>query len=682
MKQAYYCATFASFLKTGNEEIIGYLNLGNTQYVNQWTITTTSWSEAIPTLKKSFEELIIVNPDAASWHVLLEYEIPRLASRIDVVIIANDIIFVIEYKLDRDKYLLADQRQAEDYALDLRDFHLESNNRLIVPILLAPKAKTVFQEVHLSNDNCVVSCLNVNAESLAKILHKAYSKFHNDSITKIDAEKWEQSKYQPTPTIVQAAKALFAGQKVENITKYGAENLSKTSKELIKIIDQARKKNKKIICFVTGVPGAGKTLVGLDIVHEREKFGGDNFNAAYFSGNGPLITVLREALARDHFERQKDLYKSGKIDKRPKRRDSNHEVKTKIQNLHLFIKDGIRTKTPPTERIVVFDEAQRCWNAVHFRNKSRQNRNRERSPFKIEEKSEAELLFEFMSRHDGWSVIIALVGSGQEINTGEGGIVEWGKAIESKYTNWEVYISPQLLLGDSSTADQKIFNSIPEGAKVVLNRYLHLSTSQRSFRASNLNTWVNAILGNRPIEAFEIANQILSSYPLYITRSIDTAKEWLKQKRVGTKRIGLIASSGGLRLRPYAINVREVIDEAIWFLNSEEDIRSSQYLEIIATEYKVQGLELDWAGICWDADLRREENEWGYNSFSGTKWHQVNNIYEQQFLLNTYRVLLTRAREGMIVFVPKGDNKDYTRLVNYYDPIFKYLKQCGLEEIT
>jgi DUF2075 family protein len=679
MRQAYYSSTIGSFLNTNSKEIIGQLNLGNTQYVNQWTVATTSWSEFIYSLKQSFEKLIQTNPTVGSWHILLEYEIPRLASRIDAVVIAYDIIFVIEYKLDRDKFQLADQRQAEDYALDLKDFHLESNNRLIVPLILAPKAKTEVQEPKLSNDAYVASCLKVNAENFAEIIYNTYNKFHRDSNSRIDAERWEQSKYQPTPTIVQAAKALFAGQKVENITKYGAENLENTSKEIIKIINHARQNSKKVVCFITGVPGAGKTLVGLDIVHEKEKFG--DFNTAYFSGNGPLINVLREALARDHYSRNKALYDSGERDTRPKRSDSDQEIITKVQNLHLFIKDGIRSEDAPTERIVVFDEAQRCWNAKHFSNKAKQNRNREEKPFKIEEKSEAELLFEFMSRHKGWAVIVALVGGGQEINTGEGGIVEWGKAIESKYSNWEVYISPKLLSGDSSTADQKIFTSIPENVKIVSNTYLHLNTSQRSFKANNLNSWVNAVIDNQPNQASEIAKDIFPLYPLYITRNIETAKVWLRQKRIGTKRIGLIASSGGLRLKPYAINVREVIDEAIWFLNDEEDVRSSQYLEIVATEYKVQGLELDWTGICWDADLRRRNDRWNYNSFTGTKWHQVNSIAEQQFLLNTYRVLLTRAREGIIIFVPPGDAMDNTRLQQDYDYIYDYLKDCGLVSI-
>ena len=681
MKQAYYSSSVDSFLLLKDEEIIGRLNLAGTAFASQWTITTTSWESSIQLLKNSLHELIAENSSVENWHILLEYDIPRLGRRIDAVLLATDVIFVIEYKYDRKKYELDDIRQAEDYALDLSDFHLESRKSIIVPILLAPLAKPYSQELRFNKESFVQKCLKANSNTLSITIKNAYNYYHNDSKETINPLKWEQSEYQPTPTIVQAAKALFAGQKVEDITKYGADNLSKTSKSLIDIINKAKERNKKVVCFVTGVPGAGKTLVGLDIVHEKEAFGGDEFNTAYFSGNSPLIYVLREALAIDHYQRKKQLFDLKKVGTRPRRKDSDREVKPKIQNLHLFIKDGIRKTTPPDEKIVVFDEAQRCWDAKHFSNKAKQNRNREKNPFEIEEKSEAELLFEFMDRHEGWAVIIALVGGGQEINTGEGGISEWGKAIENKYRHWEIHISNQLLTGDSSTSGQQLFLQIPDGLHITSNDHLHLSVSERSFRANNLNTWVNAVINNNCDEAFELAQSIKGKYPLFITRNIDSAKDWLRNKKIGTKRMGLVASSGGLRLKPYGIHVREIIDEAMWFLNDESDIRSSFYLEIAATEYKVQGLELDWVGVCWDADLRRANKEWDFKNFSGNKWQQTNAIPEQQFLLNTYRVLLTRAREGIIIFVPPGDKNDPTRLPEFYDPIYDYLKSCGLEEL-
>ncbi len=681
MKQAYYNDSLESFIKTRDEEIIGKLHLAGTDFASQWTMTTVSWDSSIHILKNSFSEIIQRNSFANSWHVLLEYEIPRLNSRIDAVILADDIIFVIEFKFERKKYELADIRQAEDYALDLFDFHLKSREKTIIPILLAPLAKHISQDSKLTNRSNVLPCFKANADNLSTIIYDAYLNFHNEFDENINPAEWEQSEYQPTPTIIQAANALFAGQKVEDISKYGADNLSKTCKSIINIIKTAKEDNKKVICFVTGVPGAGKTLVGLNVIHEKEAFGNEDFNSAYFSGNGPLIKVLRESLSRDDYQRQENLYKSKQINIKPKREISKSKIKSKIQNLHQIIKDGLSKKKYLDERVVVFDEAQRCWDAKQFSNKAKQNRNREKTLFLIEEKSEAEMLFEFMNRHDGWSVIIALVGGGQEINTGEGGIGEWGKAIENKYSNWEIHISPQLLSGDSSTANQKLFVETPTHVTIHPDENLHLSVSQRSFKASRLNEWVNAVINNDSSEAAQISDSIKKAYPLFITRDINTAKDWLRKRKAGTKRIGLIASSGGLRLKPYGIHVREEIDEALWFLNDETDIRSSYYLEIAATEYKVQGLELDWVGICWDADLRRVNNEWDFKNFSGTKWQQTNTIAEQQFLLNTYRVLLTRAREGIIIFVPPGDEKDATRLPEFYNPIYDYLKSCGVEEL-
>ena len=683
MKQAYYHSTIEDFLKINDDEIIGKLNKAGTSFASQWTITTTSWDSSIQVLKKSCLELIEINASVKNWHILLEYEIPRLLSRIDAVIIADDLIFVIEFKFDRRKFEAADIRQAEDYANDLRDFHLESRNKFVIPILLAPLAKAGKNEDHLNDDSLIKKCLKANAVNFSKTLYDAYLTCPKNLNPIIDSFKWEQSEYQPTPTIVQAAKALFAGQKVETITKSGAEDndLKTTTDYIIKIINQAKIENRKIVCFVTGVPGAGKTLVGLNVVHEKEEFGGEETNTAYFSGNGPLINVLREALIRDHFDRQTKLFKLKKIQSRPTKKESEQEVKSKIQNLHSFIKDGIRSELPPTERIVVFDEAQRCWNAIQFSNKAKQNKNREKNPFVIELKSEAELLFEFMNRHNGWSVIIALVGGGQEINTGEGGISEWGKALENKYKNWEIHISEQLLSGDSSTAGKTLFDTIPENITIYKNQNLHLSVSQRSFKANNLNAWVNALINNETENALQLSESISEVYPLLITRKLDTAKSWLKNKKSGNKRIGLVASSGGLRLKPCGIHVREVIDESLWFLNGETDVRSSYYLEMVATEYKIQGLELDWVGICWDIDLRRNGNKWEFKNFTGTKWNQTKTIAEQVFLLNTYRVLLTRAREGVIVFIPEGDSNDETRLPEFYDPIFEYLVSCGLKSI-
>ncbi len=682
MRQAYYSNSFKNFIEDDPKRILGVLNIGGIQFASQYNDVNIAWNISIPFFQQTINSIYKLNPESGKWTILLEYEIPRLGGRIDAVIIAEDIIFVLEYKTDSDKYLLGDQRQAEDYALDLFDFHLESRNKLIIPILIAPKAKEKIKPLSPYSFNNVKECLTSNNENLSEIINDCFNFYHNPNNQTIDPLNWEQSEYHPTPTIIQAAKSLFAGNKVEAITKTEAEskNIFIVTNYIIDVIKDAEQNKRKVVCFVTGVPGAGKTLVGLNIVHEKEAFGGNENDTAYFSGNGPLIRVLKEALIRDHYESQKIKYKKREIIERPTKASSEHSVKSKIQDLHQFIKSGLRSKSKPNERIVVFDEAQRCWDADHFYNKSVRNKNRETNPFDIERRPEAEILFEIMDRHD-WAVIVALVGSGQEINTGEAGIAEWGRVINSKYNNWQVHISPQLYFGDDTTAGIKLFQEKPTNILINTKKELHLSVSQRSFRATHLNTWVNAVIDNRPDTAQLEAKEIITKYPLIITRNLETAKIWLRGRMLGNKRIGLTASSGGLRLKSNGINVKEALDEAYWFLNDETDVRSSYYLEMVATEFAIQGLELDWVGICWDCDLKRDSNNWEFKNFSGTTWKNVHKKEDQQYLLNTYRVLLTRAREGLIIWVPEGDKTDKTRLPQFYDPIFNYLVSCGMTEI-
>lgn len=677
MSQAYYSNSVRNFLSESTDSIKGKLDTGSTQYVQMWTIQFTSWASSIEILKNHLEQIRVQHSDAENWTILLEYEIPRLLSRIDVVLIAHDLIFVIEFKHDRQTFDSADQRQVEDYALDLKDFHLQSRDKITVPILLAPNGQNVSQK-QVDIENIVRPTIKANDTNLSKLILSSFNtntNINNQSINVID---WENSAYSPTPTIIQAAQALFAGKKVEAITINGAENLSSTTDYIVQIIANAKEYKKKVVCFVTGVPGAGKTLVGLNVIHKEEFIEENKSSAAYFSGNGPLVNVLREALTRDEYERNKIYFKNSQLKEKPSRTITQTKVESKIQNLHNFLKDGVRNIIAPHESIVVFDEAQRCWDADNAYNKAVQSRVKNDNPLR---KSEAEVIFEVMDRHNDWAVIIALVGNGQEINTGEAGIGEWGRVLKEKYNHWQVHISPELLFGDSSNAINKLFEEKPNNVDIQTNSCLHLSVSQRSFKANNLNDWVNAVIDNDPTKAKSLYSLIHQRYPIFITRDLLKAKEWLNKLKQGNKRIGLIASSGGLRLRPYGINTKEEINVPYWFLNDENDVRSSYYLEIVATEYKIQGLEIDWVGICWDGDLRRDNGHWDFKNFSGTKWGNVHKDEDRQFLLNKYRVLLTRAREGMILWIPDGDTEDVTRSTGIYDPIFEYLKECGVKEI-
>lgn len=675
MTRSYYTAKIGDFLNENIDSIKGKLSSHAIQHVQIWTAQLTAWNNSIIELKESLNGLLKTIPDSKDWTIIFEYEIPRLLCRIDIVVIAGGILFVVEFKNDKKTFELADQRQVEDYVSDLADFHLESRNRKIIPILFTPEAP-LFENNQVLIDVDRPSALKCTRINFKDVIESCYLNLQGRNLEAIDPQKWINSPYNPTPTIIQAAQALFAGKKVEQITRFGAENLNETTDYIITVIADAQANKRKVICFVTGVPGAGKTLVGLNVIHKEEFIEKAGSSAAYFSGNGPLVNVLREALLRDALQR--NSIEINKANPTASKKEISQKIDSKIQNLHKFIKDGFLTTKAPFEKIVVFDEAQRCWDADNFYNKTIQSRSQDKQP--LIRKSEAEIIFEIMDRHPDWAVIIALVGNGQEINTGEAGISEWGKVVKEKFPHWHIHISPELI-SDKEEKHSRLFDKQPTNLSINTNSSLHLRVSQRSFRASNLNEWVDSVIENNFVRAKETFAQINDNYPILITRKLETAKMWLREKITGNKRIGLLASSGGHRLRPLGINTREEINVPYWFLNDENDVRSSYYLELVATEYKIQGLEIDWACVCWDADLRHDGNKWLYKKFSGTSWSNINQLVDQQFLKNKYRVLLTRAREGIIIWVPKGDVNDPTRAPQFYDITFDYLRKCGAIEI-
>ncbi len=684
MGKAYYHNSISDFIDDDNAAILGHLHDGVKDYSRIWTTTTISWENLIDILKRQLSKLIETYKQSKNWTIILEYEIPRLLSRIDIVILTDYAIFVIEYKDGETEFNNTDIRQVEDYAMDLSDFHYESRNRTIIPILLCSEAQSE-RNKYVENSKNVKRTITTNSNYFVNDLYDSYS-FYKSIANTIDYNAWINSKYSPTPTIIQAAQAIYLDHDVREITTSGAEaiNLSETTEFILHQLNKTKQLNRKTICFVTGVPGAGKTLVGLDLIHRLEFNEGNDNNSSYFSGNGPLIEVLQYALNESEYLKELHDYKEGLTKGKPRKNDAKRKIKSKIQNLHNFIKDGIKKQDALFEKIVVFDEAQRCWNAKHFFNKTKRNNTRlkEDQILKPVEKSEVEILFEIMSRHDDWAFIVALVGSGQEINTGEAGIEEWERVLKEQYADWDICISNQLIDGTTSIVNHKIFNTGFE-ERLVADSRLHLSVSQRSFKANNLNEWVNAVLDNKYLDARNIYTVLKDRYPLCVTRSLQKSKDWLKNKKQGNKKIGLIASSGAQRLKPLGLYVKEPINVPYWFFNTDDDIRSSDFLETVCTEFAIQGLEIDWTCVCWDLDLHMKNTNWAYSNFSGTKWKKVNpdNQNEQKYILNTYRVLLTRAREGMIIFVPTGDENDATRPPKEYDKIFNYLKSCGIPEI-
>jgi hypothetical protein len=596
--------------------------------------------------------------------IIFEYSIPRMGKRVDVVIIIKDLVLVLEFKINQEQFVSADIDQVHDYTLDLKYFHEASRSAKLVPILVATDAQSCHNTFQMHQDG-VFWPVRCNKDNLASTIHMIVTTFGGG---RLDPVAWENSIYRPTPTIIEAAQALYRGHNISEISRSdaGAENLVITAETVNRIIEKSKSQKSKSICFITGVPGAGKTLAGLNLANERHKFS-EQEHAILLSGNGPLVQVLQEALARSKLEATGSH--------RLKKSEALRQAKAFIQNIHFFRDDALQNSQPPIEKVVIFDEAQRAWDQAQTAKFMESKKGV--SHFT---QSEPEFLIGYMDRHKDWCVVVCLIGGGQEINTGEAGTVEWFSTIKRKYPHWNVYVSREML-DDEMYARGNDLNSLLCELKHEAIFGLHLRTSLRSFRSEHAEKLVNAILDCRKQDAKSLLLNLQEKYPIVMTRDILKAKKWLKSHARGNERIGIVASSGAKRLKPYGIFVESEIDPRNWFLNSKEDIRSSYYLEDIATEFSIQGLELDWICVAWDADYRFVDDHFEYHDFRGATWQNMTSRERQRYLKNTYRVLLTRARQGMVIFVPPGDAGDWTRRPEFYDELYQYLKAIGLCEI-
>jgi hypothetical protein len=658
MKRAYYNDSIANFLTTSPEEIFQKIALKNEFSLEQ--NQKDAWLAEIIILKEVLTTY--------SGSIYFEYSIPRMGQRIDVVLLIGSVIFVLEFKMGEKEYNANAIDQVMDYALDLKNFHESSHEQFIAPILIATKAKNIYSIVATTPQNDkLLQPIKSNAGLLGKIIEDVLCFSEG---TEINRSQWEQGRYCPTPTIIEAAMALYSKHSVEDITRRDADdiNLTQTTDAVSAIIRSSKKNSRKSICFVTGVPGAGKTLVGLDIATTHIDKSNDLYSV-FLSGNGPLVTILREALARDKVKREKA--NGGKI----KKGMAMSEVKMFIQNVHNFRDECLVDLTlAPIEHVALFDEAQRAWNleqtsSFMSRKKNRHNFNQ----------SEPEFLMSCLDRHKDWAVVVCLVGGGQEINTGEAGISEWIRSLERSFTGWDIYISDRLT--DSEYSAGEMLKKLESRPNVKYNESLHLAVSKRSFRAENVSLLVKQLLDRSNDEAKDTLEKLKEKYPIVITRDLGKARKWLKQQARGTERYGIVVSSQAERLKPHGIFVKSPMNPVNWFLEGKDDVRSSYYLEDVATEFHVQGLELDWVCITWDADFRYDANGWEHWSFVGTKWNHINKEERQNYLKNAYRVLLTRARQGMVIVVPPGDIEDCTRQPKFYDPTFDYLQETGFTVI-
>lgn len=709
MSRCLYNSSFTDFLNTDDNTIFGVLC--DRYHGEALTTTREAWKSEISIMKD-----VLVRFANKDGQIIFEYDIPRLGKRVDVVLLFEGIVFCVEFKVGESRILESDIDQVLDYALDLKNFHKFSEDRIIAPILVATNYRNSSTDIQMSvYDDRVVNPLVSGKAGVSHLISEVLRYFPNETSVN---PNWIISPYAPTPTIIEAAKTLYENHSVENITRHEADKVStdKTIEYILDVIQRSKLNQEKSICFVTGVPGAGKTLVGLDVAIKQTYQGQNepvkNEGAVYLSGNGPLVAVLTEALAQDNHKKCKAKGEKKKMT------DSRREVAKSIQMIHRYrdnmlakiknpVENGVLEIDPTkavkmesagfgeVEHVAIFDEAQRSWThkrLADYLKRGGTYGNKLKVPnFPL---SEAAFLIWSLDQREDWATIICLVGGGQEINTGEAGISEWIKALNEQFPHWNVYISPKLT--EPEYAEGKVNELLKNNCNVTYSESLHLGVSLRSYRAEKLSAFVHALLSFDE-NASALYNEIKDKYPIVLTRDMAKARKWLHDKVRGTERTGVLVTKESARFKPLAIHILPSGDENAvhWFLDDKSDVRSSNYLEDAATEIQVQGLELDYTCLLWDADMRYENGEWRFYRFNGqTKWvEQTGGTESKQelmkYMLNAYRVLLTRARAGMVICVPEGNpNKnvsgfweDSTRLPEYYDGTYQYLKSLGIEEI-
>ncbi len=694
-----YKSDFKSFIETDTYAILGRIH--DAFHGSVLTTTDEAWLGEI-----QFLQNILLPWKEEEAEIIFEYDIPRLGKRIDVVLLLRGIIFCLEFKVGQKDALQSDVEQVMDYALDLKNFHRFSHDRIIVPILIPTKHTSSSSSFTPSvyNDS-IFNPLITGVLGLQNLIQDVLR--HTNATVPGTIKDWIISPYTPTPTIIEAARSLYENHSVEDITRHEADKVTTdaTITYILDIINHSKRKGEKSICFVTGVPGAGKTLVGLDVAVKQSYQDDGKFNendgAVYLSGNGPLVAVLTEALARDNYKkaREKGEYK--------KLSDSRREVNKFIQIIHRYrdnmlakiknpVIDGNLEIDPEkavklkhsgygeVEHVAIFDEAQRAWThkriADYLKRGGTYGNKLKVANFPM---SEAAFLIWSLDQREDWATIVCLIGGGQEINTGEAGISEWITALNERFPHWNVYISDKLT--EPEYAEGKVNELLEHNPNVVFSDKLHLGVSLRSFRAERLSAFVHSLLSFNTDAAELYRNVVSHGYPIVLTRSMDKAREWLRQQARGTQQTGILISKVSARFKPLSVHVLpQNEDNAVhWFLEDKTDVRSSNYLEEAATEIQVQGLEVDFACVLWDADMRYENGKWTFWKFNGkTQWVPEKNTEIQKYMLNAYRVLLTRARQGMVICIPKGNRRttpegfpeDPTRRPSFYDSTYEYFK--------
>lgn len=661
MPRSAYSGYIHTFLDASPDDTLGKIVRASDFDVA--TLQRDAWTAQVRLLQS------VLEPYRDRGSVYFEWSIPRLGKRIDTLAVIDSVLFVLEFKIGDKQFSAHALDQVCDYALDLKNFHETSHDVWIAPVLIATDANQQFTAVSLSGaQDRLLDPIPTNGGQLPDVIENVL-KFAGEA--KLDIQAWERGRYQPTPTIVEAATALYRGHAVEDISRSdaGAINLTRTTHAVAEVIQQARTRSEKAIVFVTGVPGAGKTLVGLNIATQHMDPEAE-LHSVFLSGNGPLVAILREALAMDTVQQASE--RGEKLTKGKAR----SQVKAFIQNVHHFRDECLLdTDQPPIEHVTLFDEAQRAWDHTQTAMFMKQKKG-----YADFDQSEPAFLISCMERHPTWAVIVCLVGGGQEINKGEAGIAEWIDAACDHFPHWHLHLSPRLT--DTEYQAGRPLARVKGLSTTHFNSDLHLGVSMRSFRAERVSELVKQILDLETEHARATYASLRDRYPIILTRNLSFAKAWLKEQARGSERYGIIVSSQAERLKPHAIDVRPKVDPVHWFLHGKDDVRSSYYLEDAATEFIVQGLEMDWACVTWDADFRLVDDAWQHWSFKGNRWQRILKADRQSYQKNAYRVLLTRARQGMVIVVPEGDAHDHTRPPAYYDQTYDYLRSIGFETMS
>jgi hypothetical protein len=647
-------AVFATMVNAN--DYAGFLQVEHSQ--------TAVWRDTVDFLRESLVRIAVVLAAVSQWGLLLEFPIPRRQKRADLILLAGDLILVVEFKSTEGT--ASGLLQVEDYALDMANFHAGSRGRCIIPMVVALQTHACVGSQEQPGTG-VLSPRACSHAEFPETLLNLFQRHCKKAAPQISWQEFNLAPYHPIPSIIEAAIAIFSGMEVREIAHAHSDphNLTRTVDSLTHRIHVAATAKKKIICFVTGVPGSGKTLAGLRAVHDPRVRQLTATDPAFFSGNGPLVKILREALVRDATA------------KGEREGDARRRINTTIQNVHVLARESYDDprQLPPHEHVMVFDEAQRAWNAKRNQRKFKRNI------------SEPEMILSIMDRHPDWAVLVCLIGGGQEIHDGEAGLAEWGKTLSERFRHWDAFTSPEAIRGGPSVAGSCLFaNGPPSELCVTEDPALHLPVSTRSYRAQAVTEWSNALLSGQTATAHN-ALRDTRDFPVYVTRDLSAARRWLRLKTRGTDRSGLVASSGAARLRAEGLETSTAFHREYpyqyWFLNPPTDVRSSYQLEVVATEFEIQGLELDWVGLCWGGDFlwNAQRNHWDVRAFAGTKWRTVKDAQAREFITNSYRVLLTRARQGMIIWIPIGDSSDPTREPGPFDATAEVLLAAGLKPL-